>query len=132
MDIRSGLRYTATHEWVRVEGDVAYVGITDYAQEALGDIVFVERPAVGESFDKGDEVATIESVKAASPLYCPVGGKVTETNAALEATPELVNKGAYDAFIFALRLSDPSELDALLDAERYRAVVEGERDKHKP
>lgn len=130
MDIRSDLRYTPTHEWVRVQGGVAYVGITDYAQEALGDIVFVERPPVGESYDKGDEIATIESVKAASPIYCPASGKVTETNAALEATPELVNKGAYDAFIFALELSDPSELDDLLDAERYRAVVESEREKH--
>ena len=130
MDIRTDLRYTATHEWVRVEGDVAYVGITDYAQEALGDIVFVERPPVGESFDKGDEIATIESVKAASPLYCPASGTVTEVNAALEATPELINKGAYDAFIFALKLSAPKELDALLDAAGYRAVVESEREKH--
>jgi glycine cleavage system H protein len=130
MDIRSDLRYTATHEWVRVEGDLAYVGITDYAQEALGDIVFVERPAMGETFAKGDEVATIESVKAASPLYCPASGSVTQTNAALDATPELINQGAYDAFIFALRLSNRAELASLLDAEGYRAVVEREQQKH--
>lgn len=130
MDIRSDLRYTATHEWVRVEGDVAYVGITDYAQEALGDIVFVERPAVGETFAKGDEVATIESVKAASPLYCPVSGTVTQANAALDAKPELINQGAYDAFIFAVKLSDRAETASLLDAEGYRALVEREKQKH--
>jgi len=130
MDIRSDLRYTPTHEWVRVEGEVAFVGITDYAQEALGDIVFVERPPVGERYAKGDEIATIESVKAASPLYCPVSGSVTQTNASLDATPELINQGAYEAFVFALRLSDRAELDTLLDAEGYRAVVEREKQKH--
>jgi len=130
MEIPQGLRYTATHEWVRVEGELAFVGITDYAQEALGDIVFVERPPVGETYAKGDEVATIESVKAASPIYCPVSGTVTECNAALEKQPELVNKGAYDAFIFALRLSDPTELETLLDAARYAEVVESEGKKH--
>jgi len=130
MEIPKGLRYTATHEWVRVEGDVAYVGITDYAQEALGDIVFVERPPAGERYAKGDEIATIESVKAASPIYCPVSGEVTESNADLEKQPELVNKGAYDAFIFALRMDSPAELEGLLDADAYRKVVESEEKKH--
>jgi glycine cleavage system H protein len=130
MDIPAGLRYTETHEWVRVEAGVAYVGITDFAQEALGDIVFLERPPVGEAFAKGEQVATIESVKAASPIYCPVGGKVTETNAALEAKPELINQGAYEAFIFAVRMADPAELDGLLDAASYARVVEREGQKH--
>jgi glycine cleavage system H protein len=130
MNIPADLRYTATHEWVRVAGDIIHVGITDYAQGALGDIVFVERPSVGQSYDQGEEAATIESVKAASPIYCPVSGTVTETNAELERTPELVNEDPYGAFIFALRLSEPAQLDGLLDAARYREVVEKEESGH--
>jgi glycine cleavage system H protein len=125
-----GLRYTETHEWVRVEGEVAYVGITDYAQEALGDIVFVERPPVGESYAKGEEIATIESVKAASPIYSPVSGTVTQTNAELQGQPELVNKDAYGAYILVLKLEDPGELATLLDAAGYRQAVERDKKKH--
>ena len=130
MNIPEKLRYTATHEWVRVEGDLATVGITDYAQLSLGDIVFVERPPLGESYDKGEEVATIESVKAASPIYCPVGGTVTAVNGDLEKRPELVNQDAYAAPIFTIRMTDPRELESLLDAAAYRAVVEQEEKKH--
>lgn len=130
MNIPEDLRYTATHEWVRREGEVVHVGITDYAQEALGDIVFVERPSVGESYERGEEIATIESVKAASPIYCPVSGVVTATNTALEGAPELVNKDAYTAVIFTLRPADMTEVDGLLDAAAYRGVVEKEEKKH--
>jgi glycine cleavage system H protein len=130
VDIPAGLKYTETHEWVRVEGDVAFVGITDYAQEALGDIVFVERPRVGDTFARGEEIATVESVKAASPIYCPLGGTVTQANDRLQAEPELINRGAYAAFIFALRLSDPAELAGLLDATRYGEAVDREKRKH--
>lgn len=130
MVIPEGLKYTETHEWVRVEGKTAYVGITDYAQEALGDIVFVERPPVGESYGKGEEIATIESVKAASPIYCPVSGKVTKTNEDLQGQPELVNKDAYGAWLFVLELKDPGELSTLLDVAGYREAVERDKKKH--
>jgi glycine cleavage system H protein len=130
VEIPAGLKYTETHEWVRVEGDIAFVGITDYAQEALGDIVFVERPRVGDTFARGEEIATVESVKAASPIYCPVGGTVAQVNDKLQGEPELINRGAYGAFIFALRISDPAELGALLGASGYAEVVERDKKKH--
>lgn len=130
MNIPASLRYTSSHEWVRVENDHVVVGITDYAQGALGDIVFVERPPIGESFDKGEEVATIESVKAASPIYCPVSGVITSTNEELDKKPELVNQDAYAAGIFTLRMTEPGEIDTLLDADAYRLVVEREEKKH--
>ncbi|MBN1837454.1 MAG: glycine cleavage system protein GcvH [Spirochaetales bacterium] len=124
------LRYTRTHEWVRVEGETAYVGITDYAQEALGDIVFVELPPLEESFRKEEEVGTVESVKAASPIFAPASGTIVEVNQELEGTPELLNQKPWEAFIYALRLDDPEELGGLLDAAAYERHVEEEKAAH--
>ena len=123
-------RYTGTHEWVRVEGETAYVGITDYAQEALGDIVFVELPPVGESFRKEEEIATVESVKADSPIFAPAGGTVVEVNETLTDTPELLNQKPWDTTIYALRLDDPEEVAGLLDAGAYDAHVREEQSSH--
>jgi len=130
MEIQKDLKYARTHEWVRVEGDVAYIGISDYAQEELGDIVYVEMPATGDSYEKGEETATVESVKAASAIYTPVAGTVKEINPELESTPELINQKPYQAFIFAVRFSDVSGLDELLDAQSYRKHVEQEKAGH--
>ncbi|UCF97907.1 MAG: glycine cleavage system protein GcvH [Spirochaetaceae bacterium] len=130
MEIPKDLKYAKTHEWVRVEGEVAYVGISDYAQEELGDIVYVEMPAAGDSYDKGEEAATVESVKAASAIYTPVAGTVEKINPELEGTPELINQQPYQAFIFAIRFSDASGLDQLLDAESYQKHVEQEKASH--
>jgi glycine cleavage system H protein len=117
--------YTEEHEWIAVDGDKATVGITDYAQEQLGDVVFVELPAAGTEVTKGEEAAVVESVKAASDVYSPVSGTVTEGNAALEEDPALVNGSAEeDGWFFKLELSDKSELDALMDAEAYKAFCE--------
>ena len=123
------LRYAKTHEWVRVEGEQAYVGITDYAQEELGDIVYVEPPEVGAAVKKDQEVATIESVKAASPIYAPVSGSVERVNPKLEKTPELVNQKPYEAFLFVLKLADPSELAELMEAAAYERHVQQEKAK---
>jgi glycine cleavage system H protein len=130
MEIPKDLKYAKTHEWVRVEGEVAYVGISDYAQEELGDIVYVEMPAAGDSYEKSEEAATVESVKAASPIYTPVAGTVKEINPELESTPELINQKPYQAFIFAIHFSDTSGLDELLDAQGYREHVEQEKADH--
>ncbi len=121
------LRYAKTHEWVRVEGELAYVGITDYAQEELGDIVYVEPPEVGSAVKKDQEVATIESVKAASPIYAPVSGTVERVNPKLEKSPELVNQKPYEAFLFVLKLTNPAELADLLEASAYERHVEQEK-----
>ena len=130
MEIPKNLKYAKTHEWVRVEGDVAYIGISDYAQEELGDIVYVEMPATGDSYKKGEEAATVESVKAASAIYTPVAGTVKEINPELESTPELINQKPYQAFIFAIQFSDASGLDELLDAQSYQELVEQETAGH--
>jgi len=118
------LYFTKDHEWISVEGDAATVGITDYAQAQLGDIVFVEVPPAGAAVDKGNEAAVVESVKAASDVYAPVSGTVTEGNAALEADPALVNTSPEDdGWFFKLTLSDPAELDGLMDEDAYKAFV---------
>ncbi|MEE8295659.1 MAG: glycine cleavage system protein GcvH [Sphingomonadales bacterium] len=118
-------KFSKDHEWVSVEGDTGTVGITDYAQGSLGDIVFVEVPDVGATFSKGDDVAVVESVKAASELYAPVSGEITETNEALAADPSLVNTSPTDeGWFFKIKLSDPSELDALMDEAAYKEFVE--------
>ncbi len=118
------LYFTTDHEWLNVEGDTATVGITDYAQGQLGDVVFVEVPAPGTVVAKGKEAAVVESVKAASDVYSPVSGTVTEANAALEADPALVNTAAEgDGWFFKLTLSDKTELDGLMDVAAYRALV---------
>jgi glycine cleavage system H protein len=130
LEIPKNLKYAETHEWVRVEGDVAYIGISDYAQEELGDIVYVEMPSPDESYDKGEEVATVESVKAASAIYTPVAGTVKEINPGLESSPELINQKPYEAFIFIIRFSNAAGLEELLDAEAYKKHVEQEKDSH--
>ena len=122
--IPADLRYTKEHEWVRVEGDAATVGITDHAADQLGDIVFVELPAVGTVLRQFATFGVVESVKAVSDLFAPVGGEVLETNAALGATPEVVNSDPYGGgWMLRLRLADPRQLDGLLDAAAYEALV---------
>jgi glycine cleavage system H protein len=117
--------FTRDHEWVRVDGDAAYVGITDYAQSQLGDVVYVELPAVGKTFAKGDDAAVVESVKAASDVYAPVSGVVVAVNDALEKSPAMINDAAEgDGWFLKLTLTEPSELDGLMDEAAYRAFVE--------
>ena len=117
-------RFTEEHEWIEVKGTSAVIGVTDYAQSQLGDVVFVETPVVGRLLAKGEEAAVVESVKAASDVYTPVSGTVTEVNAALEADPSLVNSDPEGAgWFFALELSNPSEIDPLMDEDAYRAFV---------
>jgi glycine cleavage system H protein len=119
------LRYSKQHEWVRVDGGDAVVGITSFAQDSLGDIVYVQLPDVGAVLAREATCAEVESTKSVSDIYAPVGGTVTAVNEALATTPELVNADPYgDGWIFRLELSDPSELDGLLDAAAYRALVE--------
>ena len=116
--------FTDEHEWIDVEGEIATVGITDYAQEQLGDIVFVELPAEGATFDKGDDAAVVESVKAASDVYAPISGEVIEANGALEDEPALVNSDAEeDGWFFKLRMTDPSELEGLMTEAAYKKFV---------
>ncbi len=118
--------FTEDHEWVDVEGEIATVGITDYAQGQLGDIVFVELPVEGATFDKGDDAAVVESVKAASDVYSPVSGEVVEVNSALEEEPALVNSDAEeDGWFFKLRLTDPAELESLMNESAYAKFVDG-------
>lgn len=118
------LYFTRDHEWLSVDGDVAIVGITDYAQAQLGDVVFVEVPPAGAQVDKGKEAAIVESVKAASDVYAPASGEVIEGNGALEADPSLVNTSPEaDGWFFRLRLRDVGELDGLLDSDSYKAFV---------
>ena len=122
------LKYTESHEWVRDEGDgVITIGISDHAQELLGDLVFVELPEVGAALAAGDECAVVESVKAASDIYSPVGGEVTEVNEALVDAPETINDDPYvNGWIFKLRIADAAELDNLMDAAAYTAHAESE------
>jgi glycine cleavage system H protein len=120
MNIPADLKYTESHEWVRAEADgTVTVGITEYAQDALGDIVFVELPKVGKSFSAGDDAAVVESVKAASDIYAPIGGEVTAVNDAVAASPESINADAYSAWLFKLKPSDPNAINGLLDAAAY-------------
>ncbi|MGB3712708.1 MAG: glycine cleavage system protein GcvH [Erythrobacter sp.] len=117
--------FTEEHEWIDVEGDSATVGITDYAQEQLGDIVFVELPEVGAMLDKGKDAAVVESVKAASDVYAPISGEVTESNSALEDDPALVNSSPEDeGWFFRLNVGDKSELEGLMDEAAYKAFVD--------
>ncbi len=128
-NVPSELKYLSSHEWVRLEadGETAVIGITDHAQELLGDVVFVELPEVGAELAAGDEAGVVESVKAASDIYAPVTGEVLEINEDLEDAPETINADAYnDGWFFKLKISDPAELDDLLDAEGYAASIEEE------
>ncbi len=126
MDIPAELRYSTDHEWIRVEGTTATIGITEYAQDALGDVVFVEMPDTGRAVAAGDSFSEVESTKSVSDIYAPITGSVTEVNAALESQPELLNSDPYgEGWICRIEISDPSELDGLMDAEAYRALTEG-------
>ena len=121
------LKYSENHEWARAEGDLIVVGITDYAQEEIQDVVYVELPEIGATIKQEDEFGTVESVKAANGLFSPVSGEIAEINEALEDAPELVNQSPYDAgWMIKIRMNNPGELDNLLSADQYRALVEGE------
>ena len=118
-------KYNEEHEWIRVEGEEGVVGISDYAQDQLSDVVYVELPEVGDTFEQGDVLAVVESVKAASDVYMPVAGEVLEVNELLEDSPELVNQDPYgEAWFVRITIIDPSELEGLMDAEAYKEFVE--------
>ena len=118
------IKYTDDHEYLRIEGDVATIGITNHAQEQLGDVVFVELPEAGKGFAKGDEAAVVESVKAAAEVYAPITGEVVEANSALEANPGLVNEDPEgEAWFIKIKISDKSELDGMMDADGYAKFV---------
>ena len=124
MNIPSNLKYTKSHEWVRVEGDgTITVGITDHAQELLGDLVFVELPEVGKEFDAEQEAAVVESVKAASDVYAPISGTVTAVNTSVSDSPEAVNQDAYAAWLFKMKPANIADVEALLDATAYAAAA---------
>ncbi len=120
------VRYTEDHEWVRMEGDTALVGISDYAQDQLGDIVFVELPAEGDTFAQKDEFGTVESVKAVSELYMPIGGEILAVNENLEENPELVNSAPYtDGWLIKIKPSDPTQYESLMDRDAYLEMLKG-------
>jgi glycine cleavage system H protein len=126
MDVPDDLRYSTDHEWARAEEGRVRVGITDYAQDALGDVVFVDLPEVGVQVDKGAACAEVESTKSVSEIYAPMAGTVVDVNSELSDNPERLNEDPYgEGWIFALELDDPAQLDELLDAEGYRALIEG-------
>lgn len=125
MAVPQDYKYTRTHEWVKVDGDIATIGITDFAQGELGDITYIELPAVGSTLGKSDSLGVIESVKAASDVYSPISGEVVEDNQAVEDAPESVNASPFeDAWLVKLRITDPSQLDELLDAAAYEALLD--------
>jgi glycine cleavage system H protein len=119
----AGFKYTKDHEWIELEGDRGRVGITDYAQQQLGDVVYVDLPEVGAKLKQGQSFGTIESVKAVSELYSPVSGEVAEVNTALKDKPEMTNKDPHATWMVVLKLTNPGEVDALLDATQYQALI---------
>ena len=120
------IRYSESHEWVKVGGDTVKLGITDYAQDQLGDIVFVELPDVGDTFDKGTEFGTVESVKAVSELYIPIGGEIVAVNSPLEDAPELINNTPYtEGWMIEVRPDNPTELESLMDKDAYFQSLQG-------
>lgn len=124
MNFPSDLRYSKDHEWIKVDGDVAYIGITDFAQSQLGDIVFIDVATVGDTLDADEVFGSIEAVKTVSDAFMPVGGEVLEFNEALNDAPDAVNKDPYgEGWIIKIRMTDPSQVDGLLDAEGYKALV---------
>ena len=123
MEVKKDLMYTKDHEWVKIEGEEAYVGLCDYAQDHLGEIVYVELPDVDDEFDVEDTVAAIESTKAASDLFAPMAGVVTEVNEELEDAPELLNEKPYDAWVVKIKLEDASATDDLMNAEEYEKYL---------
>jgi len=129
MEIPAGLKYSKEHEWVATEETVATIGITDYAQDQLGEIVYVELPAVGDKISKDDAFGVVESVKAVSDIYAPVSGTVVEVNQELPESPEMINKDPYgDGWLVKVKVSDPSELDDLLDHDEYEELVAAEKE----
>jgi len=125
MNVPANLKFTKEHEWIRLEDEIAFVGITDYAQSELGEIVFVEVETIGETLNEGDVFGTIEAVKTVSDLYLPVDGEILEFNEALETTPELVNDDPYgNGWMVKIAVSDPSQLDTLLSAKEYEALID--------
>jgi glycine cleavage system H protein len=125
MDLKD-FRFTKEHEWIKVDGDTATIGISDYAQNELGDVVYVELPPVGDTFGKGDACSNIESVKAVSDIYAPLSGEITEVNEALESKPETINQDPYgDGWIFKLHIENRDELNELMSAEAYDEYLKG-------
>ena len=123
-EVRDDLKYTESHEWLKVKGDVAQVGITDHAQSELTDIVFVELPEVGKEVKKGDELCIVESVKSVSEIYSPVSGKISKVNESLEDAPETINESPYDeGWLIELEIADNSEVNGLLDSESYKKKI---------
>lgn len=124
MEFPTNIKYTNEHEWIRLEGDIAYVGITDYAQQQLGDIVFIDVPTEGETLEKGETFGTVEVVKTVSDLFLPIGGEIMEVNSQLEEHPELVNQDPYgEGWIIKLKPTDAGEMDELLDAAAYKEII---------
>ncbi|MHB2156296.1 glycine cleavage system protein GcvH [Calditrichota bacterium GD2] len=124
MNVPENLKYTEDHEWTKIEGDVAIVGITDYAQGELGDVVFVELPETGDTVSKGDTFGTIEAVKAVADLFAPLSGEIIEVNEKLGAEPETINKDPYgEGWMVKIKLSDPGEVNDLMDAETYKEKI---------
>jgi glycine cleavage system H protein len=126
MNVPGQLKYTKDHEWLKVEGEFAFVGVTDFAQHELGDIVFIEVETVGETLEKGESFGTIEAVKTVSDMYMPVGGEVMEFNEELTTKPETLNKDSYDkGWIIKIRMTNPAEVGELLDAAQYSLLIQG-------
>lgn len=124
MEFPTNIKYTNEHEWIRLEGDIAYVGITDYAQQQLGDIVFIDVPTEGETLEKGETFGTVEVVKTVSDLFLPIGGEVMEVNSQLEEHPELVNQDPYgEGWIIKLKPTNTDEMNELLDAAAYKEII---------
>ena len=123
MTYPTDLKYTKDHEWIRINDQNGHIGITDYAQEQLGDVVYVELPEVGRVFAQGDQFGSVESVKAVSDLYCPVSGEVIEVNSVLETQPELVNKDPHENWMIVVKLTNPDELASLVDADAYANLI---------
>ena len=122
--VLEGLLYSESHEWVKVEGDIAVIGVSDFAQKEMGNITYVDLPDVDDEVEAGEDFGALESVKAASDLICPVSGTVVEINETLEDEPERINEDAYENWIIKVRMSDKAELDALMDAEAYKNATE--------
>ena len=126
MNVPADLRYSSDHEWIRQDGNVVTIGITEYAQDSLGDVVFVEVPEQGTTVATGDSFTEVESTKSVSDIYAPVSGTIVAVNAALDAQPELLNSDPYgEGWICSIEMSDPSQLDGLMDADAYTALTEG-------
>ena len=121
--IIDGLLYSESHEWVKIDGEIAVIGVTDYAQSEMGDITYVDLPDVDDEFEAGEEFGALESVKASSDLFCPVGGVVVEVNTILEDSPELVNEDAYTNWIIKVKMTDASEANSLMDAAAYQEMI---------